>query len=413
MRVLVLGGDGYLGWPTALGLAAAGHHVGLVDSFARRGYDAELGTDSLVPIPPLAQRVQAWHEHTGTGLPVFVGDLVDPDFVYDTVERFGPDAVVHFAEQRSAPYSMIDRAHAVHTQQVNVTGTLNLLYAIAEIDPRIHLVKLGSMGEYGTPNLDIEEGWLEITHRGRRDRVLYPKRPGSMYHLSKVHDSHNIEFACRVWGLAATDLNQGVVYGHHTPAAATGGTDPRLATRFDYDAVFGTVLNRFVVQAVIGQPLSVYGTGEQTRGIINLRDSVECIRLACEHPAAPGEFRVFNQLTETYSVAELARRVAAAYPHPATVEYRSNPRAEAETHHYQVAATGLPALGLEPHLLDDTLLHDLFGLVERHRDRIDPAALPPEVDWAAGPARRADRSTFADTIAAPPTPRDVPTVSQP
>ena len=263
MRILVLGGDGYLGWPTALHLSAAGHHVGVADNFVRRQYDDELGVDSLVPIQPLDERVARWAELSGCQLDQFVGDLCDAAFVHEMVSDFDPDTIVHFAEQSSAPYSMIDQQHAVYTQTNNVVGNLNVLYAIAELNRDIHLVKLGSMGEYGTPNIDIEEGWLTVTHRGRTDTVLYPKRPGSFYHLSKVHDSHNIEFACRVWGLRATDLNQGVVYGQQTDETAA---DARLATRFDYDQVFGTVLNRLVVQAVLGHPLTVYGSGRPDQG---------------------------------------------------------------------------------------------------------------------------------------------------
>jgi UDP-sulfoquinovose synthase len=378
VRVLVLGGDGYLGWPTALHLSDHGADVGIVDNFLRRGYDREMGVRSLVPIEPLEVRTDAWHEVSGRRIETFVGDLVDGDFVVDVLRRFRPDTVVHFAEQRSAPYSMIDRAHAVHTQHNNVVGTLNLLYAVAEVDPQIHLVKLGTLGEYGTPNIDIEEGWLEIEHKGRRDRVLFPKRPGSFYHLSKVHDSHNIEFACRVWGLRATDLNQGVVYGQQTPQTER---DPRLVTRFDYDAVFGTVLNRFVIQAVLGEPLTVYGSGGQTRGIIDLRDTVECIRLAAANPADPGEFRVFNQLTEWMSVQEMAKAVSDAFPGPVKVDNIDNPRVEADSHHYNVVFTGLPSLGLQPHLLSDTLITSLFPVVERHRDRVDLAALTPTVQW--------------------------------
>src|ERR1700728_1163182 len=305
MRILVLGGDGYLGWPTALHLSEAGHEVGVVDNFVRRSYDNELGVESLVPIEPLQTRVAVWQELTGKKIGCYVGDLTDPLFTYHIVEDFEPDAVVHFAEQRAAPYSMIDRKHAVYTQQNNVVGTLNLLYAIAEINPDIHLVKLGTMGEYGTPNIDIEEGWLELEHNGRKDRVLYPKRPGSFYHLSKVHDSHNIEFACRIWDLRATDLNQGVVYGQQTTETSR---DERLATRFDYDAVFRTVLHRLAIQAVIGHPLTVYGSGGQTRGMIDIRDTVRCIQLACENPANRGEFRVFNQITE--SMFDITKRYA-------------------------------------------------------------------------------------------------------
>src|SRR2546421_945867 len=294
MRILVLGGDGYLGWPTALHLSECGHEVGIVDNFVRRQYDHELGVRSLVPIEPLAVRVRTWQQLTGQRIDTFVGDLTDPEFTTSTIRAFRPEAVVHFAEQRSAPYSMIDRKHAVYTQSNNIVGTLNLLYAIAETDPDIHLVKLGTMGEYGTPNIDIEEGWLNLTHNGRTDRVLYPKRPGSFYHLSKVHDSHNIEFACRVSGLRATDLNQGVVYGQQTDETAR---DERLATRFDYDAGFGPGLNRFVILAALGQPLTVYGDGGQTRGLIDIRDTAEAIRLAALNPPDAGGVRVFKHST--------------------------------------------------------------------------------------------------------------------
>jgi UDP-sulfoquinovose synthase len=378
MRILVLGGDGYLGWPTALHLSDNGHDVGIVDNLVRRQYDEELGVQSLVPIFPLDVRVGAWQERTGKSIDTFVGDLVDADFTYRVVREFEPDAIVHFAEQRAAPYSMIDRAHAVYTQHNNVIGNLNLLYAIAEINPDIHLVKLGTMGEYGTPNIDIEEGWLEVTHNGRTDRMLYPKKPGSFYHLSKVHDSHNIEFACRIWGLRATDLNQGVVYGQQTPQTAG---DERLATRFDYDAVFGTVLNRFVILAALGAPLTVYGEGGQTRGMIDIRDTVECIRLACENPAAVGEFRVFNQITEWMSVADIAKLVADLHPNSVTIENLPNPRVEAESHYYNVRHTGLTELGLKPHLLSDTLLTSLYEIADTYKHRADLDAMRPRVTW--------------------------------
>ena len=280
--------------------------MAVADNFARRSYDLEMGVDSLVPIASLHRRVERWEEISGKRLDLFVGDLTEEAFVYDMVGRYRPDAIVHFAEQRSAPYSMVDRKHAVYTQVNNVVGTLNLLYAIAEIDPSIHLVKLGTMGEYGTPNIDIEEGYIEITHRGRTDVLPFPKQPGSFYHLSKVHDSHNIAFCCRAWGLRSTDLNQGVVYGQSTPETTM---DPDLATRFDYDAVFGTVLNRFVIQAAAGEPLTVYGKGGQTRGFLDIRDTLACIELAVRNPAKAGEFRVFNQFTESFSVGDLATMV--------------------------------------------------------------------------------------------------------
>ncbi len=378
MKILILGGDGYLGWPTALHLSEAGHDVAVVDNFARRGYDHEMGTGSLVPIEPLQVRIRAWHELTGQFIGCYVGDLTDAEFTHHVVRDFEPDTIVHFAEQRAAPYSMVDRKHAVYTQVNNVVGTLNVLYAIAEINPDIHLVKLGTMGAYGEPNIDIEEGWIEIEHKGRKDRVLFPKRPGSFYHLSKVHDSHNIEFACRIWGIRATDLNQGIVYGQQTPQTAR---DDRLATRYDYDAVFGTVLNRFVIQAVLGLPLTVYGNGGQVRGIIEIRDTVRCLQLACENPAARGEFRVFNQMTQSLSVMQMAQTVARVCPDKVTIEHLANPRVEEERHHYNVVHSGLLELGLEPHLLSDTLIESLLVITKRYAHRVRPEAMIPTVDW--------------------------------
>jgi UDP-sulfoquinovose synthase len=378
MKILVLGGDGYLGWPTALHLSECGHDVAVADNFARKQYDYELGAESLVPIEPLQTRVAVWREVSGKSIGFYIGDLCDAGFTGTMIGEFRPDAIVHFGEQRAAPYSMIDRRHAVYTQTNNVVGNLNVLYAIADTNPDIHLVKLGTMGEYGTPNIDIEEGWLEVEHKGRRDRMLYPKRPGSFYHLSKVHDSHNIEFACRIWGLRATDLNQGVVYGQQTPQTAR---DDRLATRFDYDAVFGTVLNRFVIQAVLGEPLTVYGKGGQTRGMLDIRDTVRCIQLACENPAERGEFRVFNQITEWMSVEEIARTVAKASPKDVRIDHLENPRVELEEHYYKVTHTGLPSLGLVPHLLSDTLIESLFGITQRYAHRVRLEAMRPTVNW--------------------------------
>src|SRR3954470_6229942 len=310
MKILVLGGDGYCGLPTALHLSDAGHDVAIVDNLCRRRFDEEeLGPTSLTPISSIEERILAWQEISGNLIRLELGDLLDWDFLSRVVEAFAPDAIVHYAEQRSAPYSMIDREHAYFTQFNNVMGNLNLLYAIKEHVPDAHLVKLGTMGEYGTPNIDIEEGYLEIEHNGRSDLLPFPKQPGSFYHLSKVHDSHNMMFACRIWGLRATDLNQGVVYGTMTDEVAL---DESLINRFDYDEVFGTVLNRFCVQAAYGSPLTVYGKGGQTRGFLDIRDTVRCIELACQNPAASGECRVFNQFTEQFSILDLANLVQTA-----------------------------------------------------------------------------------------------------
>jgi UDP-sulfoquinovose synthase len=390
VRILVLGGDGYLGWPSALHLSAAGHEVAVADNFVRRQYDVEMGVSSLVPILTLEERVRVWKDKTGESIKTYVGDLCDAAFTYHMVEDFAPDTIVHFAEQRSAPYSMIDREHAVYTQTNNVVGNLNLLYAIADLNRDIHLVKLGTMGEYGYPNIDIEEGWLTLTHNGRTDTVLYPKRPGSFYHLSKVHDSHNIEFACRIWGLRATDLNQGIVYGQETSETTA---DPGLATRFDYDAVFGTVLNRMVIQAVLGVPLTVYGKGGQTRGMLNIEDTVECIRLASENPADAGEFRVFNQFTESFSVQGIAETIKAAYAGGAvTIDHVENPRVEAEEHYYNAAHTKLVDLGLQPHLLSDTLIDSMFAIAEQYKDRVNPEAVRPTVQWRSTASELAGRA---------------------
>src|SRR5713101_574954 len=309
MRIAVLGGDGYCGWATALYLATKGHSVAIVDNFVRRQWDYELGAQTLTPIRPLSERLAIWNQLTGIPVELFVGDVSDYEFLSSMIKSFEPEVVVHFAEQRSAPYSMIDRKHAVYTQTNNVVGTLNLLFAIHELQPDCHIVKLGTMGEYGTPNSDIEEGFITVEHKGRADTLPFPKLPGSFYHLSKVHDSHNIHFACRIRGLRPTDLNQGVVYGIETDETTL---DPRLVTRFDYDDVFGTALNRFCVQAIEGHPLTVYGKGGQTRGYLNIVDTLRCVELAVLNPAERGEMRVYNQFTEQFSVRELAELVQKA-----------------------------------------------------------------------------------------------------
>ena len=381
MRILVLGGDGYCGWPTSLYLSRRGHEVAIVDGFQRRQWDYELGAQSLTPIQPLPERLRAWQRLTGMAIESFAGDIMQYDFLSEVFRVFEPEAVVHFAEQRSAPYSMIDRQHAVFSQVNNVVGTLNVLFAIKEFQPACHLVKLGTMGEYGTPNIDIEEGFIKIQHNGREDVLPFPKQPGSFYHLSKVHDSHNIHFCCKIWGVSATDLNQGVVYGTITEETAM---DAALVNRFDYDEVFGTALNRFCVQAAIGHPLTVYGKGGQTRGFLDIRDTVRCIELACIHPAKPGEFRVFNQFTEQFSILDLARMVQTAAKKlgaAVTIDHLPDPRVEAEEHYYNARHTKLAELGLTPHLLSQSLLDSLVNVALQCRDRIDRSQLMPRVNW--------------------------------
>jgi UDP-sulfoquinovose synthase len=394
MRIAVLGGDGYCGWATALHLSAKGHSVAIIDNFARRQWDHELGVQTLTPIRPLSERLRAWYQLSGKTIDLFVGDISDYQFVFSFINGWRPEAVVHFAEQRSAPYSMIDQKHALFTQVNNVTGTLNLLFAVHELEPNCHIVKLGTMGEYGTPNIDIEEGFLTIEHNGRKDTLPFPKQPGSFYHLSKVHDSHNIMFACKVWGLRATDLNQGIVYGTVTDEVLQ---DEALINRFDYDEVFGTVLNRFCAQAAIGYPLTVYGEGGQTRGFLDIRDTVQCIELACLNPAKPGEFRVFNQFTEQFFVLELARMVKSVGENMGLkieINYLADPRVEAESHYYNAKHSKLSDLGLKPHLLSESLVDSLINIAMRYQERIDLSLFAPRVNW-----RKSRNDRQSDTAA--------------
>ena len=381
MRVLILGGDGYLGWPTAMRFSARGHDVSVVDNFSRRRWHQQHGTDSLTPIRPLEERIEAWREVSGKPIRSYIGNIENGEFLEEVVVETRPEAVIHYGEQPSAPYSMASREQAVETQYTNVIGTLNLLFAMRDHVPDAHLVKLGTMGEYGTPNIDIEEGYIEIEHKGRKDTLPFPKLPGSLYHLSKVHDSHNIHFACRIWGMRATDLNQGVVYGIETEETSQ---DERLCTRFDYDEMFGTVLNRFCLQTVIGHPLTIYGSGGQTRGFLNIRDTLQCVELAVENPADPGDFRVFNQFTEQFSVSELAELVSAAGRHlgyEVQVDHVQNPRVEAEEHYYNASHTKLLDLGLEPSHLGEELVETMIHAIERHKDRVIESAIDPRTRW--------------------------------
>jgi UDP-sulfoquinovose synthase len=385
MRVLILGGDGYLGWPTALRFSGKGHDVAVVDNFARRRWVEEQGGDSLTPIASLSDRIDVWKDVSGKHIESYVGDISENTFIADLVREFLPDAVIHYGEQPSAPWSMKSVENAVITQQSNVIGSLKLLWAMRDHVPNAHLIKLGTMGEYGTPNIDIEEGFIEIEHNGRRDVLPFPKLPGSLYHLSKVHDSHNIHFACRIWGLRSTDLNQGVVYGIETPETKL---EERLITRYDYDEAFGTALNRFCVQAVIGHPLTVYGKGGQTRGFLNILDTLQCVELTAANPPAAGEYRVFNQFTEVFTVAELAEKVRHAGEEigiPVQVRNVANPRVEQEEHYYNPKHTKLPSLGLQPTLLSETLIESALHVIDRYKGRVISDVIDPSTEWRPTP----------------------------
>jgi UDP-sulfoquinovose synthase len=382
MRILILGGDGYLGWPTAMYLSKRGHEVAVVDNMVKRFWESEIGVEPLIHVRPFHLRAKRWEQLTGKSIKFFTCDIASNHrLIYNIFKGFQPDTVIHYAQQPSAPYSMIDREKCFTTQQNNVMGTLNIIFAMQHTNPDIHLIKLGTMGEYGTPNIDIEEGWLDVQHNGRSDRVLFPKKPHSFYHLSKVHDSANLEFVSRVWGSRVTDLNQGVVYGMDTDETAM---HPELNTSFHYDSIFGTVINRFVVQASRGMPLSVYGSGSQTRGYLNIRDTLRCVELAALSPAKQGEFRVFNQFTEQFNVNTLAGKVREAAVDlglDVTIEHVDNPRIEQEQHYYNAKHSALLQLGLRPNFLTQNLLSKMIETAMIHRDNVDESKVMPNVKW--------------------------------
>ena len=376
--------DGYLGWPLAMHLTMRGHVVYGVDNMSRRRRVAEIGSWSATPIREMSERLVAFRSETGKTIGFSYGDLRDVDFTFQVVKDFRPEAIVHLGEIPSAPYSMIDVYHCNETMMNNIVGTNNLLYAMHKFAPDCHMVKLGTMGEYGTPNIDIPEGFFEVEYRGRRDRLPFPRQPGSWYHLTKVHDTFNIMFACKVWGLRSTDIMQGVVHGIRTDEM----TRDELLTRFDFDEVWGTALNRFCAQAVIGHELTPYGKGGQTRGYIALRDSIQCLTIAVENPPDKGEYRVFNQFDECYSVNELAEhvvKVASELGLDARVWNIENPRVEAEEHYYNPDHDSLYKLGFKPtHTLDDELRITLKELL-RWKDRIEAkkGRIMPTIKWRA------------------------------
>lgn len=390
MKVLITGVDGYSGWPLALHLLSRGHEVVGVDNFVTRKRVKEVGSWSATPIPSFPSRQKAVREVLGKELRFVRGDLGDYEFVHNLLAHEQPEAIVHLAEQRSAPYSMIDVHHAVATQVENLTGTLHLLYAIRDTCPKAHLVKMGTMGEYGTPNTDIPEGFFDMEFHGRTDHVPFPRQAGSWYHWSKVFDSGDVMFASKIWGISATDVMQGVIYGIRTPEI----TDRRLLTRFDFDETWGTALNRFIAQAVLGAPITPYGKGGQRRGFIALEDSMQSLRLALENPAAPGEYRVFNQFDAAYSVNELAEitaRVAKEFGLSPVIEHPADPRVEAEQHYYNPIHERLPALGYQRTRQLEDVVREIFHDLLHYRRRLEAKrnVVQPTVQWRSvdsGPA---------------------------
>jgi len=394
MRVLILGGDGYLGWPTAMYFSNRGYDVTVVDNYMRRNACTELDVGMLYPVPTLIERAKIWHDLTGKEIKVVIGDLTNPElmrsfFKGDVEYQWAldqtftgiPDTVIHYAEQPSAPYSLINYKYANITLANNLLVTNNLMFALRDYARDTHVIHVGTMGEYGTPNIDIEEGWLEIEHKERKDKFLFPRQAGSLYHTTKIMDTDLIWFGVRMWDLRITNLMQGPVYGMETEDSAI---DNRLMTLFNYDEIFGTIVNRFVTQAVVGYPLTVYGKGGQTRGYLNINDTLQCVHMSEKNPAQKGELRIFNQIMETFSVNELAemtRRVGKSLGYDVQIKNLENPRKEAEDHYYNPTYQGLIEIGVKPHYLTDDVMAGMFKVVERYKENIRKDIIFKGIKW--------------------------------
>jgi len=394
-HVLILGGDGYLGWPTAMYFSVRGYQVTVVDNYFRRHVCDEINVGMLYPVPTLVERAEIWHEKTGYEIKVIIGDLSDPeimrslftgkDLTYqwclDNKFTGAPESVVHYAEQPSAPYSLMNYKTANFTLSNNLLITNNLMFAVKDLSKDTHIIKLGTMGEYGTPNIDIEEGWIDIKHKGREDRFLYPRQGGSIYHTSKIMDTDLMWFGCRVWGLKVTDLMQGPVYGMETEESKI---DDRLKTIFNYDELFGTIVNRFITQAVIGHPLTVYGKGGQTRGYLNIKDTLQCVHMAEKNPAKPGNLNIYNQIMETFTVnqlAELTLEAGQALGYDVNIKNIENPRVELESHYYNPSYQGLIELGVKPHYLTVDSMKEMFEMASRYKQQIKKEIIFRGVKW--------------------------------
>ena len=384
-NVLVLGGDGFCGWPTALRLSAAGYRVSIVDNLSRRRIDAELECDSLTPIRSIDDRIAAWNRVTGRQIEYYPINIATRfQELLELIERTKPRAIVHFAEQRAAPYSMKSAEKKRYTVENNVPGTHNVLCAIVESGLDIHLVHLGTMGVYGygTAGIAVPEGYLNVkvdTGPGEQKEVeiLYPAHPGSVYHTTKTLDALLFYFYNRNDSIRVTDLHQGIVWGTQTPETER---DDDLVNRFDYDGDYGTVLNRFLMQAAVGHPLTIYGTGGQTRAFIHIRDTVRCIQLAIENPPAPGaRVEIFNQATETHTLVELAHKVARLTG--ADIRFYSNPRKEQAENTLRIRNRKFLELGLDPTTLDDGLMGEIVEVAERHKHRCDRSKILPSSRW--------------------------------
>lgn len=382
-RILILGMDGYLGWSLAVHLAAKGDYaIYGVDNFSRRQWVSEVGSQSAIPILPMNDRLLEINRMYNGNIKFQYGNLCDHNIAYEAVRRSSPDVIVHFAEMPSAPFSMRSNFHAIMSQYNNIATTINILYSMKLYAPDAHLIKLGTMGEYGTPNVPIPEGFFDMVVDGRKDTLPFPRQAGSWYHQSKVHDSNNIMFACKIWELKSTDIMQGVVYG----TSVDGMESESLKTRFDFDGDFGTAINRFVAQAIIGHPITPYGNGGQKRGFLPIRDSMQCITLAIENPPRRDEYRVFNQFEETYMISALAgkvAKVASEFNLKPKVVCIKNPRVEQEDHFYQPEHKKLLELGYKPNHNMEDVLKEMFLDLLPYKKRIEDVTevLMPNVYW--------------------------------
>ncbi|MCQ9675821.1 MULTISPECIES: NAD-dependent epimerase/dehydratase family protein [unclassified Corynebacterium] len=385
MKVAIFGGDGFCGWPASLYLSDQGHEVTIVDNLSRRAIDTELGAESLTPIVSIDERLAAWNEVTGKTIGFRNIDVAqDYDALLDFLTTERPDAVVHFAEQRAAPYSMKSSRTKRYTVDNNINATHNLLAAIVESDQDIHVAHLGTMGVYGygTAGMKIPEGYLDVQvdtgdNGVVEQQILYPSNPGSVYHMTKVLDQHLFAYYAKNDELRITDLHQGIIWGTHTEQTAR---DERLINRFDYDGDYGTVLNRFLIQAGIGYPLTVHGTGGQTRAFIHIRDMVRCIELALNNPPARGErVKIINQMTETHRVRDLAELLAKISG--AEVAYVPNPRKESAENELHVTNDTFLELGLQPTTLSEGLLHEVEDVARKYAERVDRSKIPAQSLW--------------------------------
>ena len=393
-HVLILGGDGYLGWPTAMYFSKRGYDVTVVDNYFRRNACTELDVGMLYPVPTLIERAKIWYELTGREIKVVIGDLTEPEimrslfdgrieYAWAVNRSFSgtPETVVHYAEQPSAPYSLINYRYANITIQNNLLVTNNLMWALRDFSRDTHVIHIGTMGEYGTPNIDIPEGWIEIEHKGRKDKFLFPRQASSLYHTTKIMDTDLMWFAVRMWDLRVTDLMQGPVYGIETEESAI---DERLRTIFNYDEIFGTIVNRFIVQALVDYPLTVYGKGGQTRGYLNINDTLQCVHMSEKTPASKGELRIFNQIMETFSaneLAEMVQRVGKNLGYDVKIDHLENPRKEAEEHYYNPTYQGLIEIGVKPHYLTDEVLEGMMHVAERFKENIRRNVIFRGIKW--------------------------------